>query len=288
VLFVGSCSGAAVSRRGFSVIAASATCSGLAAPRSASAEGAVQYSKVEDLLAYVRKYAKQGDANSVIATIDSFSSPEGNKIDGWSRWMMNVGGQKGDVLEELVRQNKPSAYLEVGTFCGYSALRTLRALPQGAIFYTIEKDPKSAAVAKAIWEYAGVPEGRVRLVVGSSSEQFAGIKKAFNQPFDFVLFDHWKPEYAPDAQRLEDLGMIRRGSVLVADNVICPGAPALLEYLGVKPWTGWNLECDANFPKTRAEREAVYESKRWSTRLIECAFEYRPEQPDALSVSVYK
>lgn len=97
-----------------------------------------------------------------------------------------------------------------------------------------------------------------------------------------------KPEYAPDAQRLEKLRMLRKGSVLVADNVICPGAPALLEYFGVTPWPGWNLECDADFLESKAQRKPVYESRRWSTRLLESSFEYRPDQPDAMTVSVYK
>lgn len=97
-----------------------------------------------------------------------------------------------------------------------------------------------------------------------------------------------KPEYAPDVRRLEKFRMLHTGSVLVADNVICPGAPALLEYLGVTPWTGWDLECADNFLETRPERKEVYESTRWSTRLLECNFEYRPDQPDAMSVSIYK
>jgi predicted O-methyltransferase YrrM len=87
---------------------------------------------------------------------------------------------------------------------------------------------------------------------------------------------------------LERMRLFRAGSVLVADNVVCPGAPALLEYLGVTPWTGWNLECDANFPQTRAERKESYENGKWTTRLVDCAFEYRPDQPDAITVSVFK
>lgn len=171
---------------------ASTACAALVSPRRALGAGATQYSTVEELLSYVRKYATRGDASSVIAAIDSFSSPEGdNKDDGWGRWMMNVGPGKGDILEGLVRQYKPSSYLEVGTFCGYSALRTLRALPEDATIVTVEKDPRTAAVAAAMFEYAGVPPGRIELVVGPSSERFGEIRRKHPKPFDYVLFDHW-------------------------------------------------------------------------------------------------
>ncbi|KAJ1637659.1 S-adenosyl-L-methionine-dependent methyltransferase [Pavlovales sp. CCMP2436] len=279
---------AAVSRRAFgAACATSAFC--LLRPRRASAAGASQYSTAEDLLAYVQKYAVRGNVSSVIAAIDSFSSPENeNKIDGWGRWMMNVGPAKGEIYENLIRQYQPTSVLEVGTFCGYSALRTIRALPADATFVTIEKDPRTAAVASAMFEFAGVPAGRINLVIGALNERFAEIQRQFKQPFDFVLFDHWKPEYAPDLKRLEQRRMLRKGTVLVADNVICPGAPSLLADLGVTPWPGWDLECDENFLETRAQRREVYESRAWSTRLIEVPFEYRPDQPDAMSVSVRK
>lgn len=191
---------APASRRAFCAGAASMACAPLL-PGRASAAGATQYSTVEELLSYVTKYATKGDPASVIAAIDSFSSPEGeNRIDGWGRWMMNVGPTKGDLLEGLVRQYRPSSYLEVGTFCGYSALRTLRALPADATVVTIEKDPKSAAVAASIFEFAGVPPGRIELVVGASSEQLGEVRQRHPKPFDFVFFDHWCARAAPRAR----------------------------------------------------------------------------------------
>lgn len=260
----------------------------LAPAERAFATGATQYSRVEDLLAYVEQYAERNNITSVIETMDSYSSPDGeNKIDGWGRWMMSVGGEKGGILEGLVREQQPRAVLEVGTFCGYSAMRMLRALPEDALFVTIEKDPRTAAVARSLLTFAGVDMDRIELVVGSSADELARIKQRHRMPFDFVLLDHWKPEYAPDLRRLEKLRMLRTGSVVVADNIVCPGAPALLEYLNVAPWPGWDLECDPEFPLTRSERRDEYVSRHWRTRLVDCSFEYRPEQPDAMSVSVY-
>lgn len=43
--------------------------------------------------------------------------------------------------------------------------------------------------------------------------------------FDFVFLDHCKECYLPDLQSLERLGLIQRGTTVMADNVIYPGAP---------------------------------------------------------------
>ena len=38
-------------------------------------------------------------------------------------------------------------------------------------------------------------------------------------PFDLVFIDHWKPLYLPDLQAIERHGLLRSGSIVVADNV---------------------------------------------------------------------
>ena len=45
--------------------------------------------------------------------------------------------------------------------------------------------------------------------------------------------DHCKPCYLPDLKLAEASGLMAPGSWTIADNVIYPGAPDLLAYLGV-------------------------------------------------------
>ena len=42
--------------------------------------------------------------------------------------------------------------------------------------------------------------------------------------------DHDKPHYFPDLKKLEEWGCLRKGSVVVGDNMIRPGAPDYVQY----------------------------------------------------------
>ena len=46
--------------------------------------------------------------------------------------MMNVGDEKGEILDRAIERSSPRLLLELGTYCGYSALRMARVMPAGA------------------------------------------------------------------------------------------------------------------------------------------------------------
>jgi catechol O-methyltransferase len=46
-----------------------------------------------------------------------------------------------------------------------------------------------------------------------------------------MFLDHYKPAYTTDLKLCEELGLITKGSVLAADNVIKPGNPPYLKYV---------------------------------------------------------
>ncbi|KAG9336021.1 hypothetical protein JZ751_003280 [Albula glossodonta] len=76
----------------------------------------------------------------------------------------------------------------------------------------------------------------VQLVEGPSGDLIPQMKELFGvQTFDFVFLDHWKDRYLPDTKLLEECGLLRKGTVLLADNVICPGTPEYLEYIRSSP-----------------------------------------------------
>ena len=55
---------------------------------------------------YVLKNARQGDVQNVIDTIDKF---------GWTQQqIMNVGDQKGLILDDAIRTRQPKTVLELG------------------------------------------------------------------------------------------------------------------------------------------------------------------------------
>lgn len=59
-------------------------------------------------------------------------------------------------------QQSPLTVLELGAHCGYSTVRIARSLPLGARVYSLEMDPRNAAVAEKIIRLAGFDDDTVR------------------------------------------------------------------------------------------------------------------------------
>ena len=131
------------------------------------------------------------------------------------------------------RQDRFCACL--GTFLGYSSLRIVAQLPKDAVFITIEGDSQSAEIARSIHEYAGVTN-RIKIVNGYTENVIPRLRQDFNiESFDLIFIDHYGAAYLPDLKLLEKLGLIKSGTMIVADNVITPGAPDYLEYVRKNP-----------------------------------------------------
>ena len=168
------------------------------------------------------------DVDDAIRAIDAFCY--GQSV------MMNVGDEKGEILDGAVRRVQPRRLLELGTYCGYSALRTVRAMPADAHLYSIEFSPDNADIARRIVDHAGIAD-RVTVVVGTLGDGGATIGALESEhgfgprALDFVFVDHDKDAYVPDLERVLDRGWLRRGAVVVADNVRLPGAPRYREYM---------------------------------------------------------
>lgn len=64
----------------------------------------------------------------------------------------------GLILDNVLQETNPSTVLELGTYCGYSAIRIARLLKPGALLLTIEMNPAHADVARQMIEFAGVKE----------------------------------------------------------------------------------------------------------------------------------
>ncbi|KAI4872272.1 hypothetical protein NFI96_027702 [Prochilodus magdalenae] len=186
-----------------------------------------QTTRPQRMLKAVQKNATKGNPDSAISAIDHFCKH--------SEWAMNVGDEKGSILDSVLSEVNPKTVLELGTYCGYSALRIARLLSPGSRLITLEFNPANAAIAKQIIAYAGLQD-MITLVEGSSGDWIPKMKEQLGiTTFDFVFLDHWKDRYVPDTKLLEECGLLRKGSVLLADNVICPGAPEYLKYIRNNP-----------------------------------------------------
>ncbi|XP_053172480.1 catechol O-methyltransferase B [Scomber japonicus] len=186
-----------------------------------------QSTRPQRLLSAVQKNATRGDPRSVVQAIDQFCRHK--------EWAMNVGDEKGCILDSVVSEINPATVLELGTYCGYSTVRIASLLPPHAKLITLEFNPNYAAIARQVIAWAGL-EDKVQLVEGASGDWIPKMKEQFGvKTFDLVFLDHWKDRYLPDTKLIEECGLLTKGSVLLADNVICPGTPDYLEYIRSSP-----------------------------------------------------
>ncbi|XP_076137906.1 transmembrane O-methyltransferase homolog [Alosa pseudoharengus] len=172
---------------------------------------------------YVLTHATPGEPNSILDAFDSWCSSV--------EYISHIGPKKGQILDKVVLDISPLVVLELGTHCGYSTIRIARALPVGARLITVEMDERNAQISEKIVRLAGYDDDMVELRVGASEDVIPRLREDLGvERVDLVFMDHWKRCYLPDLRLLEACGMLGRGSVVLADNVLFPGAPNFLRY----------------------------------------------------------
>jgi catechol O-methyltransferase len=194
---------------------------------------------------YVLDNARPGDLDDAIATIDRFARQES--------FLMNVGDEKGLLLDAAVRRAAPKLALELGTYCGYSTLRIARAAPQARVF-SVEMSAANADNARRIWAHAGIAD-RVPCVVGTIGDGGRTLDALAADGFtdgalDFLFIDHNKDVYLPDLLSIVGRGWLHPGSVVVADNVLVPGSPKYRSYMRTNPaWDTVEHKTHAEYTK---------------------------------------
>jgi catechol O-methyltransferase len=213
----------------------------------------------EALAEYVVAKARQGDPEDVIRVIDEFCMNRSV--------MINVGDEKGEILDRAVRRASPRLLLELGTYCGYSALRMARVMPAGARVCSIEFSPANAAIARRIWDHAGIGD-QLTVVVGTLGDGGSTIDRLRTEhgfgegTVDFVFVDHDKAAYLPDLESILGERWLHPGSIVVADNVRFPGAPEYRDYLEAQQGKTWQtIEHDTHVEYQSLIKDLVLESE---------------------------
>ncbi len=133
----------------------------------------------------------------------------------------DVTPNQGRLLELLARLHGARTILELGTLGGYSTIWLGRALPPDGLLITLEADPTYAEVARSNIARAGLADV-VDLRLGRALETLPQVAAEDRGPFDLIFLDADKastPEYFAWALELS-----RRGSLIIADNVVRAGA----------------------------------------------------------------
>ena len=203
--------------------------------------------------------ARKGDLADAIRVIDDFGYNES--------LLMNVGDEKGEILDAALRRANPRRILELGTYIGYSALRMARAMPPGARVHSIEFAAANAGIARRIWDHAGAGD-RLNVVVGSLGDGGETIARLEAQHgfckgmLDFVFIDHAKQAYLPDLERIVARGWLHPGSIVVADNVKFPGAPEYHAHMKASEEKTWRtVEHETHLEYQSLLKDLVLESE---------------------------
>jgi catechol O-methyltransferase len=123
--------------------------------------------------------------------------------------------------------------VELGGYIGYSALLFGNAVRKagGQRYWSLEKSPLFAAVARSLVDLAGLADV-VQIEVGASGESLERLhRQGVLEKAEMMFLDHHKPSYTADLKLTEELGIVGQGTILVADNIILPGNPPYLEYV---------------------------------------------------------
>jgi predicted O-methyltransferase YrrM len=119
-------------------------------------------------------------------------------------------------LKTLLAIHRPKRILEVGTAVGFSALLMAQNTEPDCHITTIEKYEKRILQARQNFARAGM-DGRITLLEGDA----LAIMETLTESYDLIFMDAAKGQYIhflPQALRL-----LRRGGVLISDNVLQDG-----------------------------------------------------------------
>ncbi len=134
---------------------------------------------------------------------------------------IQVSPAQGKLLHLLARILGARNILEIGTLGGYSAIWMARALPPGGRLLTLEADAKHAEVARANFARAGLT-GAIEQRLGPALHTLPQVASERRAPFDLIFIDANKSTMAEYFDWARELS--RKGSLIVADNVIRDGA----------------------------------------------------------------
>jgi len=122
-----------------------------------------------------------------------------------------VGREKGRLLRRLLKRDRPSRAIEIGSLIGYSAILIASHLPPGGRLTCVEANEQFAGFTRRNVEEAGLGK-RVAVVIGDGVRVIPLLRGRF----DFAFLDAAKEEYLDYLRQLEP--KLRRGAVVVADN----------------------------------------------------------------------
>jgi len=131
---------------------------------------------------------------------------------------MLAGPTQGEFLKMLVELMGAHKVLEIGTFTGYSAICLAAGLPDDGHLDTLEVNDEMEVLIREGFSRSGL-SGRITLHLGDALETLQSLPK----DYDLVFIDADKRQY--DKYYGMVVEMVRKGGLIVADDVLWAGKP---------------------------------------------------------------
>ena len=217
------------------------------------------------LLEYVYQHPKleqiRGNPDLLLATFEEFCDSHGH--------MMDVGHSKGDAIIKYINEVKPSTMAEFGGYYGYSAIifgaamRKASPSNKNLKYWSLEFNPVFASIAMNLIELAGLSD-IVTVVTGAATDSLSRLKREGKiTSLDILFIDHWKDLYIADTKTTESLGVLHKGSYIIADNTSSQGGKEYVEYVRAHPgWESNPLESADRDGKMRVSASSVSQGCR--------------------------
>jgi predicted O-methyltransferase YrrM len=120
----------------------------------------------------------------------------------------------GSALAVLVASTNAKAIVEVGTGAGVSGL-WLQTASSNSILATIDTESQHQDLAKLAFEQAGIPNSRLRMINGKSSEVLVNLA---DEAYDLVLLDGDIESLLTQAR--ESVRLLRVGGILAIPHAL--------------------------------------------------------------------
>lgn len=227
-------------------------------------EGPHAYTREFMTLQAVLCGAPQGDVDACMAAVEQFAESR-------SLWLKITAWEKATVVHEVARHARPNLVLEIGAYVGYSAMNLARAVrPHGGRVVSIEVDPLHVTIVRNMVEYAGMTD-HVDVWTGYCYDVIPHLVDTYGlHSFGMVFMDQKGTRFHTDLQLMEELGLLADGAVVLADNVLKPGAPQYIWHLARGPW---------EYLTAVSVREFLLQSEDWMVMAFHDASKEPAEDP---------
>jgi predicted O-methyltransferase YrrM len=175
-----------------------------------------------------------------------------------SEHLPSIGPTKAKIISDIIKRYEPTKILEIGTLHGYSAILMVNLLFDDGKLITIEIDKNLADIARKNISKAGL-SNKIDVISGNALEV---IPTLTGYKFDLIFLDAAKSEYLQYLRLLEEKHLMKKDSVVVADNVIL-FENEMKDYL-----------------------EYVRSSDRYKSQTTETTLEFNKNVKDALEISL--